>query len=146
MKLLGFVGLENTVNKMPTEISGGMRRRVAIARALVGNPRIMLYDEATSGLDPITARVICELMIKLRDLEGVTSIFVTHHLEAAFLIASEYAEATGDGQFIFQREEDKKLCLINSRFLVLRDGKIIFEGTDEQLCASDDPYVTNFIN
>jgi phospholipid/cholesterol/gamma-HCH transport system ATP-binding protein len=144
-KLLGFVGLEDTIAKMPSEISGGMRRRVAIARALVGNPRIMLYDEATAGLDPITSRVICELMVKLRDLEGVSSIFVTHHLDAAFMMATEYAEASANGTVRFQRE-DGNLCLINTRFLVLKEGTIVFEGTDEELRRSDDPYIYSFIN
>lgn len=144
-KLLGFVGLEHTFNKMPSELSGGMRRRVAIARALVGNPSIMLYDEATSGLDPITTRVICELMIKLRDLEGVTSLFVTHHLEAAFLISDEYAEVAPDASIAFKKESDA-LCLINTKFLVLRDGKIIFDGADNELRRSEDPYIANFIS
>jgi phospholipid/cholesterol/gamma-HCH transport system ATP-binding protein len=144
-KLLGFVGLEHTIDKLPSEVSGGMRRRVAIARALVGNPKIMLYDEATAGLDPITSRVICELMIKLRDLEGVSSIFVTHHLEAAFMLASEYAEANSSGTVKFQRE-DGNLCLINTRFLVLREGAIVFDGTDEELRHSSDPYIASFIN
>jgi phospholipid/cholesterol/gamma-HCH transport system ATP-binding protein len=144
-KLLGFVGLEDTIAKMPSEISGGMRRRVAIARALVGNPRIMLYDEATAGLDPITSRVICELMVKLRDLEGVSSIFVTHHLDAAFMMATEYAEASASGTVRFQRE-DGNLCLINTRFLVLKEGTIVFEGTDEELRRSDDTYICSFIN
>lgn len=145
LKLLGFVGLEETLHKMPSEISGGMRRRVAIARALVGNPRIMLYDEATSGLDPITARVICELMIKLRDLEGVTSVFVTHDLEAAFLMSNEFAEVNPQGQVSFRRE-DGNLCLINTKFLVLRDGSIVFDGTDEELRRSEESYVINFIS
>jgi phospholipid/cholesterol/gamma-HCH transport system ATP-binding protein len=144
-KLLGFVGLEHTVDRMPSEISGGMRRRVAIARALVGNPRIMLYDEATAGLDPITSRVICELIIKLRDLEGVSSIFVTHHLEAAFMMANEYAEADSSGGLCFH-QEDGRMCLINTRFLVLKEGTIVFDGTDEELRGSLDPYISRFIN
>ena len=88
LQLLGFVGLEEAIDKMPAELSGGMKRRVGIARALVGTPKVVLYDEPTAGLDPITKRVIVELMIKLRDLEGVTSVFVTHDLQAAALIAT----------------------------------------------------------
>src|SRR5947208_2595286 len=81
-KVLGFVGLEDAIDKMPSELSGGMKRRVGLARALVGSPKIILYDEPTAGLDPITARSIVDLMIKLRDFAGVTSIIVTHDLPA----------------------------------------------------------------
>ena len=79
-RMLRFVGLEDAIDKMPIELSGGMRRRVGIARALIGNPQIILFDEPTAGLDPPTARTICELAIKLRDLEDVSSIFVTHEM------------------------------------------------------------------
>jgi len=79
-RMLHFVNLEDAIDKMPAELSGGMRRRVGIARALVGNPSIVLFDEPTAGLDPPTARTICELAIKLRDLEDVSSIFVTHEM------------------------------------------------------------------
>src|ERR1043166_7472336 len=77
-RMLRFVNLEDAIDKMPIELSGGMRRRVGIARALVGDPKIVLFDEPTAGLDPPTARTICELAMKLRDLEDVSSIFVTH--------------------------------------------------------------------
>jgi phospholipid/cholesterol/gamma-HCH transport system ATP-binding protein len=87
---LSFVELEDAIDKMPSELSGGMKRRVALARALIGEPGIMLYDEPTAGLDPITARTINELVIKLRDLEGVSSVFVTHRLKDAFTMAHEY--------------------------------------------------------
>ena len=80
VRMLQFVDLEDAIDKMPVELSGGMRRRVGIARALVGNPGIVLFDEPTAGLDPPTARTICELAIKLRDLEDVSSIFVTHEM------------------------------------------------------------------
>ena len=143
-KLLGFVGLERVIDKLPSELSGGMRRRVGIARALVGNPRILLYDSPTSGLDPITARTICELVIKLRDLEGVSSIFVTHHLNSAMTLASEFAENLPDGEVVFRRE-DGKLCLINTRFLILKDGRVLFEGSDEVLKDVDDNYIQEFL-
>ncbi|HEV8129656.1 MAG TPA: ATP-binding cassette domain-containing protein [Acidobacteriota bacterium] len=143
-RLLGFVDLEDAVDKMPAELSGGMRRRVAIARALVGNPKIMLYDEPTAGLDPITMRTICELMIKLRDLEGVSSIFVTHDLKAAFTLASKFAVVRPGGEVEFLGE-DGKLCLINTRFAMVRDGKILFEGTDEKLRNFEDQYIKEFL-
>ena len=144
-QMLGFVGLEGTEDRMPSELSGGMRRRVAIARALVGNPRIMLYDEPTTGLDPSTALIIADLVIKLRDLEGVSSIFVTHDLQTAFTLASQFAMARGGGEVQFMGE-DGRLCLINTRFVMLHGGKILFEGTDEELRTFDDPYVKEFLN
>ena len=96
--MLRFVDLEDAIDKMPVELSGGMRRRVGIARALVGNPGIVLFDEPTAGLDPPTARTICELAIKLRDLEDVSSIFVTHEMNNLEYISSEYAILDKDGQ------------------------------------------------
>lgn len=143
-QLLGFVDLGNTEEKMPSELSGGMRRRAAIARALAGNPRIMLYDEATAGLDPITSRVICEMMIKLRDLEDVSSIFVTHHLESAFLIAGEYAQRNADGTIDFRK--DAKGKSVPTRFLVMESGRIVAEGLEEDLFASQHPYVQDLIS
>src|SRR5215203_6704302 len=90
-RMLRFVNLEDAIDKMPIELSGGMRRRVGIARALIGDPKIVLFDEPTAGLDPPTARTICELAMKLRDLEDVSSIFVTHEMNNLQYICSEYA-------------------------------------------------------
>lgn len=143
-QVLGFVGLERAIDKMPSELSGGMRRRVAIARALVGDPSILLYDEPTAGLDPITSRTICELVIKLRDLEGVSSIFVTHDLNAAMILAGEFAELQTGDEVVF-REEGGNLCIVNTRFVVLRQGKVIFEGPGEILRRSEDPYIQEFL-
>src|SRR5215210_5183038 len=86
-EVLGWVGLIEHLHKMPSELSGGQRRRVAIARAMAFKPRILLYDEPTTGLDPITALSIDEEIIKLRDLEGVSSIVVTHQLRDVFYVA-----------------------------------------------------------
>ncbi|MGH9340151.1 MAG: ABC transporter ATP-binding protein [Acidobacteriota bacterium] len=145
-QVLGFVELEEAINKMPSELSGGMRRRVAIARALVGEPRILLYDEPTAGLDPITSRTICELMIKLRDLQGVTSIFVTHDLKAALTMASEIAlSGPTEDQVIFQ-EESGSFCIVNTRFVILKDGKILFEGTDESMRQAKDEYIQELLS
>jgi phospholipid/cholesterol/gamma-HCH transport system ATP-binding protein len=143
-RLLGFVGLEDAIDKMPSELSGGMKRRAGLARALVGTPKIVLYDEPTAGLDPITKRSIVELMIKLRDLEGVTTIFVTHDLRAASIIASEYAVADTDGNISIHRGGDS-LCLANVHFVMLQDGEISFEGRYEELKESQDPYIRNFV-
>jgi phospholipid/cholesterol/gamma-HCH transport system ATP-binding protein len=143
-RLLGFVGLADSMNKMPSELSGGMRRRVAIARAVVHRPSIVLYDEPTAGLDPITSRTICELVIKLRDLEGVSSIFVTHDLSAAMTLASDMAIEKPNGEVYF-RTEQGDFCLANTSFVILKDGQVLFEGTDESLHLSDDEYVQEFL-
>src|SRR6478735_695097 len=106
-RMLNFVNLEEAIDKMPAELSGGMRRRVGIARALVGNPSIVLFDEPTAGLDPPTARTICELAIKLRDLEDVSSIFVTHEMNNLDYLSSEYATLDREGNVNFEMEGDK---------------------------------------
>ena len=90
-EVLGFVGLSEYVDRMPSELSGGQRRRVAIARAMAARPRLLLYDEPTTGLDPITASTVDDEIIKLRDLENVSSIVVTHQLRDAFYIATHAA-------------------------------------------------------
>lgn len=143
-RMLRFVGLEDAIDKMPIELSGGMRRRVGIARALIGNPQIILFDEPTAGLDPPTARTICELAIKLRDLEDVSSIFVTHEMNNLEYLSSEYATINETGEVVFE-EEGQKLCLINTEVIMLREGKIIFSGKDEELKRSQDPYIHRFI-
>lgn len=143
-RMLRFVNLEEAIDKMPIELSGGMRRRVGIARALVGGPKIVMFDEPTAGLDPPTARTICELAIKLRDLEDVSSIFVTHEMNNVKYITSEYAVVNDDGEIIFE-QEGQRLCLTNTKVLMLRGGKIIFEGTDEALHRNEDPYIQRFI-
>jgi len=144
VQLLGFVGLEEAIDKMPAELSGGMKRRVGIARALVGTPKVVLYDEPTAGLDPITKRTIVELMIKLRDIEGVTSVFVTHDLQAASIIATEYASTGSDGQVSFTSGGDS-LCLLNINFIMLQSGLISFEGSYQELMKSGLPYIRKFI-
>ncbi len=144
-RMLQFVDLEDAIEKMPSELSGGMRRRVGIARALVGDPKIVLFDEPTAGLDPPTARTICELAIKLRDLEDVSSIFVTHEMQNLGYLCSEYATVDNNGLVIFE-QEGEKLCLINTEVIMFRDGKIIFSGKDEELRKSEDRFIQRFIN
>jgi phospholipid/cholesterol/gamma-HCH transport system ATP-binding protein len=142
-QVLGFVGLEEAIDKMPSELSGGMKRRVALARALISEPGIMLYDEPTAGLDPITSKKINELIIALRDTKDVTGVFVTHRMRDAFTLATEYA-TDGGGKIHFQTENNF-LCIANTRFLMLRDGKIVFEGPDEVLRRSKDEYIKRFL-
>jgi phospholipid/cholesterol/gamma-HCH transport system ATP-binding protein len=140
---LGFVGLEDAINKTPAELSGGMKRRVALARALIGEPDVMLYDEPTAGLDPITSKRINELIIALRDIKSVTGVFVTHRMRDAFTLATEYA-TNGDTRINFHTE-GTFVCIANTRFLMLRDGKIVFEGPDELLRRSEDQYIKRFL-
>jgi phospholipid/cholesterol/gamma-HCH transport system ATP-binding protein len=143
-RMLQFVDLEDAIEKMPSELSGGMRRRVGIARALVGDPKIVLFDEPTAGLDPPTARTICELAIKLRDLEDVSSIFVTHEMQNLKYLCSEYATISGDGELIYE-QEGEKLCLINTEIIMLNQGIVVFSGKDEQLQKVEDPYIRRFL-
>jgi len=144
-RMLRFVDLDDAIDKMPSELSGGMRRRVGIARALVGDPEIVLFDEPTAGLDPPTARTICELAIKLRDIQDVSSIFVTHEMNNLQYLSSEYATVNNNGEVIYEREGEK-LCLINTEVIMFRDGKIIFSGSDERLRNSKDEYIRHFIH
>jgi len=143
-RMLRFVDLEDAIDKMPSELSGGMRRRVGIARALVGDPQIVMFDEPTAGLDPPTARTICELAIKLRDLEDVSSIFVTHEMKNLEYLSSEYATVDENGEVVFEMEGEK-LCLINTEIVMLKEGKIIFSGKDEEFRASNDQYILKFM-
>lgn len=144
-RMLRFVALEDAIEKMPIELSGGMRRRVGIARALIGDPQIVLFDEPTAGLDPPTARTICELAIKLRDLQDVSSIFVTHEMNNVRYLSSEYAVVDEEGKVSFGREGET-LCLINTEVIMLREGEIVFSGSDERLQKSPDPYIQRFIH
>jgi phospholipid/cholesterol/gamma-HCH transport system ATP-binding protein len=142
-EVLGFVGLEEYGERLPSELSGGQRRRVAIARALTSRPRILLYDEPTTGLDPITALTIDEEIVKLRDLEGVSSMIVTHQLRDAFFIATHEAVAR-DGEIAFVPVTGGMAH--RTEFLMLKDGRIAFEGTAEELRASTDPYLKAFLS
>lgn len=143
-RMLRFVNLEDAIDKMPIELSGGMRRRVGIARALVGDPKIVMFDEPTAGLDPPTARTICELAMKLRDLEDVSSIFVTHEMNNLDYLCSEYAVVNEAGDVMFEAEGER-LCLVNTKVLMMREGRAIFSGTDETLRKADDRYIQRFL-
>ncbi len=142
-EILGFIGLTEHVDKMPSDLSGGQRRRVAIARAMAAKPRVLLYDEPTTGLDPITATTVDEEIIKLRDIEGVSSIVVTHQLRDAFYIATHTATRAGRKVDLLLADEDKSE---EAEFIMLRDGGICFEGPAGDLKRSGDPYIKKFLS
>jgi phospholipid/cholesterol/gamma-HCH transport system ATP-binding protein len=137
---LDFLGFDDELDALPADLSGGSRRTVAIARALAGGPGILLYDEPTTGLDPATAKAVCELAAKLRDTRGVSSIFVTHRLDdIRYLSSLLYL-----GNEIIHRD-GQNFCLANQTFMILRSGKVYFNGSDEQLRAQDDEYLREFL-
>lgn len=142
-EVLGFIGLAEYIDRMPSELSGGQRRRVAIARAMAAKPRILLYDEPTTGLDPITATTVDEEIIKLRDLENVSSILVTHQLRDAFYVATHEAVRQANAIRLRPADEDKSE---EAEFIMLRDGRIHFEGHAAELHASKDPYLQTFLS
>jgi phospholipid/cholesterol/gamma-HCH transport system ATP-binding protein len=141
-EVLGFIGLGDYVDRMPSELSGGQRRRVAIARAIAARARLVLFDEPVSGLDPITSKTVDHEIIKLRDLEQVTSIVVTHQLQDAFHIAMHEAVRDNGAIRIVPVSPAKA---DEAEFLMLKDGRIHFEGTAAELRASRDPYVRKFL-
>jgi phospholipid/cholesterol/gamma-HCH transport system ATP-binding protein len=126
---------------MPAELSGGMRRRVSIARAIVSEPSIMLYDSPTAGLDPVTAHTINVLIAKLRDVQQVSSIVVTHRLADAYLLANH----------VFSPEKQALVPIsgnghkARTQFLVLRDGQVYFRGSPQQMVDRSDPYLRKFL-
>ncbi|PYR76977.1 MAG: organic solvent resistance ABC transporter ATP-binding protein [Acidobacteria bacterium] len=144
-EVLGFVGLSEFIDRMPSELSGGQRRRVAIARAMAAKPRILLYDEPTTGLDPITSVSVDEEIIKLRDLEGVSSVLVTHQLRDAFFVAEHTAQRNG-GRVSLERAVAHKAD--EAEFIMLKEGGIAFEGNAAELrqAASQDQYIHAFLS
>jgi len=142
-EVLGFVRLEEFIDRRPSELSGGQRRRVAIARAMAAKPGILLYDEATTGLDPITATTVDEEMVKLRDLEDVSSIIVTHQLRDAFFVAEHEAIRERQGVRIERADAAKA---DEAEFIMLREGVIAFEGNAAELRASHDEYIRTFLS
>jgi phospholipid/cholesterol/gamma-HCH transport system ATP-binding protein len=142
--VLGCVGLGAFIDRMPAARSGGQRRGVAIARAMAAKPKILLYDEATTGLDPITATTVDDEMIKLRDFEGVSSIIVTHQLRDAFWVAQHTATRGPHGDTeIVPAGLDKER---EAEFMMIRNGLVVFEGDARDLQASRDPYIREFLS
>ena len=143
-EMLGFVGLAEFYERMPSELSGGQRRRVAVARALAARPKVMLYDEPTTGLDPITSTTITDLIVKVRDLDGVTSILVTHQLRDAFNVARTFVWKHGD-EIVFNAVDDLRV-VSGTEFLMLREGDVAFAGSAHELKSASDPYIREFLS
>jgi phospholipid/cholesterol/gamma-HCH transport system ATP-binding protein len=141
-EVLGFVGLREFIERAPSELSGGQRRRVAIARAMAAKPKLLLLDDPTVGLDPITATTVDDQIVKLRDLEAVTSIVVTHTIRDAFHVASHRAVRSGDAVEIVATDGATEEGAV---FMMLHDGQIVFEGSGSELLACTDPHIKRFL-
>lgn len=142
--ILTLVELEEMIDKMPGELSGGQKRRVAIARAMAPSPQIILYDEPTAGLDPVTSHAIIMQMMKLRDFRGVTSIIVTHKLEDAFRMAHNVVVKDQEGIKMVKDPTGQRLK--QTRFFMIKEGVRVFEGDAEEFRTSDQPAVQEFMS
>jgi phospholipid/cholesterol/gamma-HCH transport system ATP-binding protein len=149
---LRFVELESTVDQYPAELSGGMRRRVSIARALVDKPAVVFYDSPTAGLDPVTCQTIITLVLRGRDLQGVTSLLATHRVQDAFALASFRLDANGrparvnlNGKGDTHQPAGQPAASPPTTVLVLRDGGIYFEGPATDLLHTSDEYLKQFL-
>jgi phospholipid/cholesterol/gamma-HCH transport system ATP-binding protein len=142
-EVLGFVGLSEYIDRMPSELSGGQRKRVAISRAIAAQPHLLLFDDPTTGLDPITATSVDDEIVKLRDLQGVTSIVVTHQIRDAFYVATHEA-IRENGELRIVSLPDGRASDDGS-FMVLHEGRIAFKGSATELLESKDPYLQEFL-
>jgi len=143
-ELLRFVEMEPAIEKMPSELSGGMRRRVSVARTIASDPSIMLYDSPTGGLDPVTGHTINVLIAKLRDVQHVTSVVVTQRLQDAFVLAN-YFFSTEKQTLVPLEPIRPRNAIAPTRFLVLRDGGVYFQGSEQELTRSPDLYLRRFL-
>jgi phospholipid/cholesterol/gamma-HCH transport system ATP-binding protein len=142
VEALRFVELEHTLDKFPSQLSGGMRRRVAIARAIINRPDLLLYDSPTGGLDPITSTTIVELVIKQRDVYRTSSLLVTHRLQDAFtLVSHRFNRETNKMEPLPERQTDPQ-----TSFLMLDEGKLVFDGSTHDLVHSDDPFIKEYLS
>lgn len=139
---LRFVEMDHTLDKFPSELSGGMRRRVAIARAIVTNPKLILYDSPTGGLDPITSTTIIELVMKQRDVSHTSSLVVTHRIQDAFVLAMHrFNRTTNQMELLPPHQTDP-----NTSFLLLHQGRLVFDGTTKEMVHSDDAFIREYIS
>ncbi len=141
---LRFVELEQTFDKSPSELSGGMRRRVGIARAIVTNPPLVLYDSPTAGLDPITANTIMALIAKQRDVQKTAALLVSHRYQDGEIMAN-YRYDSEKQELLPLSEEDQLSGANGTRFIVMKEGEIVFFGTRHELETSEDKYVKRFV-
>ena len=141
-EVLAFIGLGDCIDRMPSTLSGGQRRRVAIARAIAAKPALLLFDDPTTGLDPIIATTVDDEIVKLRDLQHVTSFVVTHQIRDAYYIATHQA-VSEDGPVRIAPAETTALA--RAEFMVLHEGRIRFDGSATDLLASRDPYLQDFL-
>jgi phospholipid/cholesterol/gamma-HCH transport system ATP-binding protein len=140
---LSFVELEDAIDKLPSELSGGMRRRVGIARAIITHPEVLLYDSPTGGLDPITSTTIIELIMKQRDVYKTSALLVSHRLQDGFTLASHYYDPATNHM---QPVDGKPMREVHTSFMILRDGKVIFDGTAQELGQVRDSYIREHIS
>jgi phospholipid/cholesterol/gamma-HCH transport system ATP-binding protein len=147
LEVLRFVELEHTLEQLPSELSGGMRRRVSIARALINKPAIVLYDSPTAGLDPVTSQTIITLILRLRDVYGVTALLATHRLQDGFALANFHFDP--ETKRVVRNEANGSGAATSgaaaTKFLVYKDGRIYFEGDPQELAGSKDPYLKRFL-
>ena len=147
LEVLRFVELEHTVDMLPSELSGGMKRRVSIARALINQPPIVLYDSPTAGLDPVTSQTIIRLILRLRDVYGVTALLATHRLQDGFALANFHFDP--ETKRVVPNSQNGNVAAATNaartRFLVYRDGGIYFEGEPGEIACSEDPYLKRFL-
>jgi phospholipid/cholesterol/gamma-HCH transport system ATP-binding protein len=142
VEALEFVELSQSIDKFPSELSGGMRRRVSIARAIISAPDLILYDSPTGGLDPITSTTIIELVVKQRDVSHTTSLLVTHRLRDGFTLATHrYNQQAGRMEPLPKGEIDD-----STRFLLLNEGSVVYHGDTRGLVHSDDPWIKEFLS
>lgn len=141
-EVLGFIGLGDYIDRMPSELSGGQRRRVGLARGMATRPGLLLFDDPTTGLDPLTAASVDDEIVKLRDLERVTSVVATHQIRDAFYVARHRAERTADGARIVGVDDEAGDL---AEFMVLHEGRILFTGSGPELLASDADYLKEFL-
>jgi phospholipid/cholesterol/gamma-HCH transport system ATP-binding protein len=142
LQALRFVELDKTMEKFPSQLSGGMRRRVAIARAIISQPSLVLYDSPTGGLDPITSTNIIALCMKQRDVYATSSILITHRLQDAFMLATHRFDQERNNMVALEPHEADP----DTSFLMLHEGRLVFDGTTHDLVHSEDPFLREYLS